>query len=140
MFEVNIKVEPQNSSDMQRALEFILNQPCMSGFKETYYNKSSYLTGNLAGNSRNNQELIDKIKELEKEIQMHQKENEKNQKVLSDKGAEIEKLQQSLEEQTKKFDEENKKNNELESDLLKALDEKEKIEEEAKSQLETFKK
>ena len=47
MFEVNIKVDPQNSSDMQRALEFILNQPCMSRFKETYYNKSSYLTGNL---------------------------------------------------------------------------------------------
>ena len=38
MFEVNIKVEPQNLSDMQRALEFILNQPCMSKFKETYYN------------------------------------------------------------------------------------------------------
>ena len=37
MFEVNIKVDPQNSSDMQRALEFILNQPCMSRFKETYY-------------------------------------------------------------------------------------------------------
>lgn len=68
MFEVNIKVDPQNSSDMQRALEFILNQPCMSRFKETYYNKSSYLTGNLAGNSRNNQELIDKIKELEKKF------------------------------------------------------------------------
>ena len=68
MFEVNIKVEPQNSSDMQRALEFILDQPCMSKFKEIYDNKSSYLTGNLAGNSRNNQELIDKIKELEKEI------------------------------------------------------------------------
>lgn len=32
---------------------------------------------------------------------MHQKENEKNQKLLSDKDAEIEKLQQSLEEQTK---------------------------------------
>lgn len=68
MFEVNIKVEPQNSSDMQRALEFILDQPCMSKFKEIYDNKSSYLTGNLAGNSRNNQELIDKIKELEKKI------------------------------------------------------------------------
>ena len=40
----------------------------MSKFKEIYDNKSSYLTGNLAGNSRNNQELIDKIKELEKEI------------------------------------------------------------------------
>ena len=50
MFEVNIKVDPQNSSDMQHALEFILNHPCMSRFKETYYNKSSYLTGNLAGN------------------------------------------------------------------------------------------
>ena len=86
MFEVNIKVDPQNSSDMQRALEFILNQPCMSRFKETYYNKSSYLTGNLAGNSRNNQELIDKIKELEKEIQKHKKENEKNQKLLSENG------------------------------------------------------
>ena len=109
MFEVNIKVEPQNSSDMQRALEFILDQPCMSKFKEIYDNKSSYLTGNLAGNSRNNQELIDQIKKLEKEIQMHQKENEKNQKLLSDKDAEIEKLQQSLEEQTKKIDEETKK-------------------------------
>ena len=140
MFEVNIKVDLQNSSDMQRALEFILNQPCMSRFKETYYNKSSYLTGNLAGNSRNNQELIDKIKELEKEIQKHKKENEKNQKLLSDKDVEIEKFQQSLEEQTKKFDEENKKNNELESGWVKALDEKEKIEEEAKSQLETLKK
>ena len=62
MFEVNIKVEPQNSSDMQRALEFILDQPCMSKFKEIYDNKSSYLTGNLACNSRNNQELIDKIR------------------------------------------------------------------------------
>ena len=69
MFEVNIKVDPQNSSDMQHALEFILNYPCMSRFKETYYNKSSYLTGNLAGNSRNNKELIDQIKKLEKEIQ-----------------------------------------------------------------------
>lgn len=73
MFEVNIKVEPQNSSDMQRALEFILDQPCMSKFKEIYDNKSSYLTGNLAGNSRNNQELIDKIKELEKEISRFKK-------------------------------------------------------------------
>ena len=36
----------------------------MSKFKEIYDNKSSYLTGNLAGNSRNNQELIDKIKRL----------------------------------------------------------------------------
>lgn len=68
MFEVNIKVDPQNSSDMQHALEFILNHPCMSRFKETYYNKSSYLTGNLAGNSRNNQELIDQIKKLEKKF------------------------------------------------------------------------
>ena len=140
MFEVNIKVDPQNSSDMQHALEVILNQPCISRFKETYYNKSSYLTGNLAGNSRNNQELIDQIKKLEKEIQMHQKENEKNQKLLSDKDAEIEKLQQSLEEQTKKIDEENKKNNELESGRVKALDEKVKIEEESKKQLETLKK
>ena len=133
MFEVNIKVELQNPSDMQRALELILNQPCMSSFKETYYNKSSYLTGNLAGNSRNNHELIDKNNELVKEIQMLQKENEKNQKLLSDKGAEIEKLQQSLEEQTKKFDEENKKNNELGSDLLKAHDEKKKLKKRAKA-------
>lgn len=133
MFDVNIKVDPQNSSDMQRALEFILNQPCMSRFKETYYNKSSYLAGNLAGNSRNNQELIDKIKELEKEIQMHQKENEKNQKLLSEKDVEIENLQQSLQMQTKKFDEEKKKDSDeykkLEDDFLKSLNENEKKEE-----------
>lgn len=133
MFEVNIKVEPQNLSDMQRALEFILNQPCMSKFKETYYNNSSYHTGNLAGNSRNNQEFIDRIKELEKEIQMHQKENEKNQKLLSDKDAEIEKYQQSLVEQTKKFDEEKKKDSDkykkLENDYFNSLNENEKKEE-----------
>lgn len=139
MFEVNIKVDPQNSSDMQHALEFILNHPCMSRFKETYYNKSSYLTGNLAGNSRNNQELIDQIKKLEKEIQMHQKENEKNQKLLSDKDAEIEKLQQSLEEQTKKFDEENKKQLEtLKKEYNKNLTDKDKEISRLKKMLESY--
>lgn len=133
MFEVNIKVDPQNFSDMQRALDFIINQPCMSRSKDRYYNNSSYLAGNLAGNSRNNQEFNDKIKELEKEIQMHKKENEKNQKLLSDKDVEIEKLQQSLEEQTKKFDEEKKKDSDkykkLEKDFFNSLEENEKKEE-----------
>lgn len=133
MFEVNIKVDPQNSSDMQRALEFIINQSCMSRYKERDYNKSSYLAGNLAGYSRNNQELIEKIKELEKDIQMHQKENEKNQKILSEKNAEIENLQQSLQMQTKKFDEEKKKDSDeykkLKDDFLKSLNENEKKEE-----------
>ena len=81
MFEVNIKVDPQNSSDMQHALEFILNHPCMSRFKETYYNKSSYLTGNLAGNSRNNQETHrSKLRSLKKKFKCIKKRNEKNQK------------------------------------------------------------
>ena len=108
MFEVNIKVEPQNSSDMQRALEFILDQPCMSKFKEIYDNKSSYLTGNLAGNSRNNQELIDKIKELEKKIEEEAKSQletlkKEYNKNLTDKDKEISRLRKMLESYSVSF-------------------------------------
>lgn len=129
MFEVNINVNPQSCADMQRALEFILNQPCMIKFKEQYSNGASCPTGIQVGSNAN----LQKIQELEKEIQMHQKENEKNQKLLSDKDDEIEKIQQLVQKQTKN-------SKELEDELLKALDAKEKIEEESKSQLETLRK
>lgn len=141
MFGININVDPKNMSDMQQALEFILNQPCMSRFKESFMNRPSNPVGTQSS-SVELQHLNDKIHKLVKEIEMHQKENEKNQELLSDKDADIAKLNHNMQEQVKKINEEYKKiseNNEnLKSELLKSLKENEKKEEDAKRDLQTL--
>lgn len=130
MFGVTINIDPHNSLDLENALKFILNQPCMSKQREAY-NQIISNTSQLV-NETELQKLITENDELKDIIKEKEIENERKDSLLKEQEEKIIELNSVLEQNNERFNEEKDK---LIQETLDALNKAEKIQEDAEQQI-----
>lgn len=91
MIELNIKIDPQNVTELTEVLELVQKLLYKSGASERCENSSSQDSANQRS-FEENRTADNEVAELKKEIDMHRKENEKNQEIISQKDKEIKDL------------------------------------------------
>lgn len=130
MFGVTINIDPHNSMDFEKALKFILDQPCMSKQREAY----KQITSNPSQwvNKTELEKLITENNELKNIIKNKEIENERKDSSLKEKEEKIIELDNALKQNDERFNEEKQK---LIQETLDALDKAEKIEEDAEQKI-----
>lgn len=126
MFGVTINIDPHNSMDFEKALKFILDQPCMSKQREAY----NQITSNPSQwvNKTELQKLITENNELKNIIKNKEIENERKDSALKEKEEKIIELNSALKQNDERFNEEKEK---LIQETHDALDKAKKIQEDA---------